>query len=370
MEIKDEKKVDNICVVHCEGIALRRLGFDVKDEELLEESRKAGWLQQGGTSFHNIGRLSGKRRLSVSHRYQCGLDDIRTSLVANNVVIAVVDGNELTGNYAVEQDKDVEQGMTPNHVVIVNIVTEESVIVTDSATPKQMNVYPLSQFMDAWEDSENYLTIISSSGEYTPHPIILNDVEVEDKLLELQEAIAENAHEVWAEARRNEGWTYGPFRDDEKKKNPDMVPYNLLPESEKEYDRLMAMNTIKLVKKLGWEFVKKDTKVKKARPAHTDEQSLYTETEKRVITTLIIKLLCIDCKIVPAELIVRGKVYEQFGITYQYEQKLLPFDEACHIFRNMCPEKRNTVIQALHKLVMADDFVAEEEETFIKDLDK
>ena len=36
-----------------------------------------------------------------------------------------------------------------------------------------------------------------------------------------------------------------------------MLPYNLLPESEKEYDRLMAINTIKLVKKLGWDLKKR-----------------------------------------------------------------------------------------------------------------
>lgn len=45
--------------------------------------------------------------------------------------------------------------------------------------------------------------------------------------------------------------------DDIKKQHPDMLPYNRLPESEKEYDRLMAMNTIKLVKKLGWKFMKR-----------------------------------------------------------------------------------------------------------------
>lgn len=39
-----------------------------------------------------------------------------------------------------------------------------------------------------------------------------------------------------------------------------MVPYRELPESEKEYDREMAMQTIKLMYKLGYELVKrKDT---------------------------------------------------------------------------------------------------------------
>lgn len=36
----------------------------------------------------------------------------------------------------------------------------------------------------------------------------------------------------------------------------DLIPYSALPDSEKEYDRLMAFNTIKLVKKLGWKIAK------------------------------------------------------------------------------------------------------------------
>ena len=69
--------------------------------------------------------------------------------------------------------------------------------------------------------------------------------------------LAENAHDVWAAARKREGWTYGPVRDDQKKQHPDLIPYSALPDSEKEYDRLMALDTIKLVMKLGFGIAKK-----------------------------------------------------------------------------------------------------------------
>ena len=112
--------------------------------------------------------------------------------------------------------------------------------------------------MNAWDDSYNYLVSISNQNNYEPHPLDLDDVPIEPEFLELREAIAENAHEVWARQRKDEGWTFGPVRDDEKKRHPDMLPYDLLPESEKEYDRQMALNTIKLVKKLGWELKKRE----------------------------------------------------------------------------------------------------------------
>lgn len=88
--------------------------------------------------------------------------------------------------------------------------------------------------------------------DYTPEPMDLSSVDLPESLIQLSERIAENVHEVWAKARMDEGWTYGEKRDDIHKKHPCLVPYDELPEEEKEYDRNMAMNTIKMVKKLGF----------------------------------------------------------------------------------------------------------------------
>jgi len=50
------------------------------------------------------------------------------------------------------------------------------------------------------------------------------------------EAIAVVNHDMWAAGRIREGWRYGEKRDDDKKVNPDLVRYERLPESEKEFD--------------------------------------------------------------------------------------------------------------------------------------
>ena len=88
--------------------------------------------------------------------------------------------------------------------------------------------------------------------DYTPEPMDLSSVDLPESLIQLSERIAENVHEVWAKARTDEGWTYGGKRDDIHKKHPCLVPYDELPEEEKEYDRNTALNTIKMVKKLGF----------------------------------------------------------------------------------------------------------------------
>ena len=99
----------------------------------------------------------------------------------------------------------------------------------------------------------------ADSLEYVPHPIDVSDVELDEELTELTEAIAENAHEIWAAKRRAEGWHYGPERDEKKLLHPDMVPYGELTEGEKFYDRDMALNTIRLVRKLGFNITRRYT---------------------------------------------------------------------------------------------------------------
>lgn len=93
--------------------------------------------------------------------------------------------------------------------------------------------------------------------EYTPCPIDTSDVVLSKDLLDLCEELAENTHEVWAKGRIAEGWTYGNSRNDEKKQTPCLVPYSDLSESEKEYDRNTALETLRLIQKLGYDIVKK-----------------------------------------------------------------------------------------------------------------
>jgi ryanodine receptor 2 len=87
---------------------------------------------------------------------------------------------------------------------------------------------------------------------YTPQPLDTSDVKLPEELEQLVEKMAKNVHEVWAETRIQQGWTYGTERDDAQKHHPCLVPYEELPEEEKEYDRNTAIGTLKLIMKLGF----------------------------------------------------------------------------------------------------------------------
>jgi hypothetical protein len=92
---------------------------------------------------------------------------------------------------------------------------------------------------------------------YIPKPIDTSGVTLPERIKELTELLAQNAHEVWAAQRMKDGWSYGPVRDDAAKKHPCLKPYEELPESEKEYDRSAAIETVKLILKLGYEIRQK-----------------------------------------------------------------------------------------------------------------
>lgn len=98
--------------------------------------------------------------------------------------------------------------------------------------------------------------------KYNPNPIDLSDVTLDASLESLVEALAENVHDTWAKGRIDDGWTYGPVRDDAKKYHPCLVPYGELPESEKEYDRNTAISTLKFIVKKGYAIRKVDSDTK------------------------------------------------------------------------------------------------------------
>ena len=95
-----------------------------------------------------------------------------------------------------------------------------------------------------------------NKGSYVPQPMDTSDVQLPQELNELVEKMARNVHEVWAQSRIIQGWTWGPERSDALKHHPCLVPYEDLPEVEKAYDRDTALGTLKLICKLGFKITK------------------------------------------------------------------------------------------------------------------
>lgn len=91
---------------------------------------------------------------------------------------------------------------------------------------------------------------------YIPRPVDTSEVRLPEELQELAETMAKNVHEVWAQNRISQGWTYGSSCNDELHQHPCLVPYEELSEEEKSYDRNTAIETLKLILKLGFKIGK------------------------------------------------------------------------------------------------------------------
>lgn len=242
---------ENICAVLCEIFILHRRQLPYDEEWLLNTARRKDWLKPEGTPLYCLGNLLAYSGMFVTRKYDSSLEDIKQAIKKDNDVVVGVDREKL---YAEEVDLE---DLT-NHAVVVTHIENNIITIFDPYEEPYISNIPLSDFLNAWKESHNYMIqVLQSVDEYEPHPIDVDSIPLDGDLEELQEAIAENAHDVWADARIKDGWTYGKERNDAQKHNPDLVPYTALSEGEKEYDRIMAFKTIKLVKKLGYDIIKR-----------------------------------------------------------------------------------------------------------------
>ena len=249
------KQEGYLCDIECEEYILLSLGYEVNKKSLLDDAFQNKWMREKGMPIYHIGRLLEKYRLSIARRYDSNMDELTKLLNTGNHLIAVVNAAKLT-------EQPCTDDANPNHAVVVLKINRQEGIVElfDPQTGNSADSCTLDNFLSAWGDSQHFLVVANRQGDfvYDPQPISVADVELNPELLELGEAIAENAHEIWASKRRAEGWQYGTERNDEKLETPNMVPYSDLPEIERQYDREMAFQTLKLVKKLGYRVEKEE----------------------------------------------------------------------------------------------------------------
>ncbi|CAH0484985.1 unnamed protein product [Peronospora farinosa] len=117
-------------------------------------------------------------------------------------------------------------------------------------------------------------------GTYVPKPIPTDDVKVPPHLRSVIELLAENTHEVWAQMRMEQGWKFGPRRDDAKREHNGLVPYIYLNQDEKQMDRNTAMQTVKLILRLGFNFTHKDQRARSGKKKQSVHTKMVGRNEK------------------------------------------------------------------------------------------
>ncbi|XP_008401783.1 ryanodine receptor 1-like, partial [Poecilia reticulata] len=117
----------------------------------------------------------------------------------------------------------------------------------------RLRIEPIKEYKHDFNDVRNLLgpTQSLSHTAFTPCPVDTIQIVLPPHLERIREKLAENSHELWAVNRIEQGWTFGLFRDDNKKMHPCLVDFQSLPEPEKNYNLAMSGETLKTLLALG-----------------------------------------------------------------------------------------------------------------------
>ena len=92
------------------------------------------------------------------------------------------------------------------------------------------------------ENAENFRILKNSLSPAVPE----SDIEL----------ISRSVHDAWWQERKRQGWKYGKITDRNQKTHESMIPYDSLPENEKELDRQTVRQVISILLSLGYKIEK------------------------------------------------------------------------------------------------------------------
>jgi len=157
-----------LCVIYAEQHILQTLGYSVSQEELLSNAMQNKWIKHQGIQFKNIGKLLEYFYVEVERKTHASLADLQSALQQGNQVIIGVDAGELFATSILKKIAErIEDWFErhPDHALIVTDVKltgeldgEVTVLNIDGDQAKYWTI-PVAQFMDAWEDSGNYMVV-------------------------------------------------------------------------------------------------------------------------------------------------------------------------------------------------------------------
>ena len=159
-----------LCVIYTEQYILQQYGIAVSIEELLTIAKQNKWIKHQGIQFKNIGKLLEYFSVKVERKTDASLTDLQNALKQGYQVIVGVDSGELFANTMLKKiEEKIEDWIEqhPDHALIVTDVKltgesvgEITVLNIDGDQAKSWTI-PVTQFMDAWEDSESYMVVVN-----------------------------------------------------------------------------------------------------------------------------------------------------------------------------------------------------------------
>lgn len=152
----------NNCEILCEMFILIAKGMKADSGKLTEKARKNGWFSAEGTKLNDFGKLLESNGLVVERRRKASFEELKKALDLQKHVLVAVDGGELIGDQSFEKFEDQCIGKIPDHAVVVTAYNEsdQSISLYDPTIGNKTCVYTYERFLDAWDDSKNYMITV------------------------------------------------------------------------------------------------------------------------------------------------------------------------------------------------------------------
>ena len=90
---------------------------------------------------------------------------------------------------------------------------------------------------------------------YEPKVPPIEGLDEDARFADLLDALARGVHDSWAQRTMELGWRFADLRDDVGKGHPCLVPYEALPESERDMDRCIVRGVLGTLLALGYRIV-------------------------------------------------------------------------------------------------------------------
>ena len=170
-----QQEYADTCAIKSQQIILNDFGVPVSEDLLVQYSIEKGWYSGDGTGTQmgDVGKLLVEAGIPCTQTVDANVFDLAKELALGHKVIVGVDSGVLWDNKLLGWLKDIYQGDTPDHALIVAGIdmtdpNNPMVILTDPGTGEAAQPYPLDQFMDAWADSKHYMV---STNIPTPNAV-------------------------------------------------------------------------------------------------------------------------------------------------------------------------------------------------------
>lgn len=164
-----KQQYNDTCAIKSQEIILNSMGLDVTEDQLCQEAYDNDWYNPGsGTPMEEVGNLLENHGLNIEKTSHASIYNLVSELSRKNTpVLVCLDSGELWNPGIDETFEDIIRGPRADHALLVSGIefnenfSDGVVNLIDPGTGDYCKEYPISQFEDAWDDSDNFMITIN-----------------------------------------------------------------------------------------------------------------------------------------------------------------------------------------------------------------